>query len=389
MGLLKKVYCFIDKRCNNVLTRRALPALMLPLPVKSNKVVFINFDGRGYGCNPKYIAEEILRRSLPWDLVWLVENPDECVPKGIRKATFGNRQGIFEVATAKVIVTNVKTDLHLIKKRNQYVIQTWHGSYGAKLVEKEAEEKLPSGYIRESKRNSRQTDLVLSNSEAMTRLIKESFWYDGEILECGLPRNDMLFSPDAEKVAKIKAELGLSRETKLVLYAPTFRDGGSMDAYGLDCEAILEKLRSGGEDWRILTRLHPNVCTAQSPFPENEYIINATHYPDIQELLLASDILITDYSSTPFEFAAMGKQVYIFATDIASYQTQRGLKDDFFTTPYPVNTTNEELLKQIDLYSPELEAEQAAKFMACFGGADKGNAAQKVVDHIEQVVSKK
>lgn len=330
-----------------------------------------------------------MRRSLPWDLVWLVNDPKEKLPAEIRKVVFGSCQGLREIATAKIIVTNVKGDLCLIKKRGQYVIQTWHGSYGAKLVEKEVQSKLTSQYVKESKRNSRQTDLILSNSAAMSQLIRSSFWYNGEIMECGYPRNDMLFVADAEKTARIKRELGVDHATKLVLYAPTFRDDGSMDAYGLDCEAILRKLRSRGEDWRILTRLHPNAAAAvQNPFPRNEYVINATPYPDMQELLQISDILITDYSSTPFEFAAMGKQVYIYASDVVEYQALRGLREDFFTMPYPVNITNEELLKQMNLYDPELAKEQAKAFMEYYEGFDRGDAAERVVDRMEQVVPK-
>lgn len=386
MGLIKKIYCFIDSHCNHILSNRFLPLLMYPFPVQRNKVVFINFDGRGYGCNPKYIADEILRQQLPWDLVWLVNNPEEKLPEGIRKAMFGSKSGIYEVATAKVIVTNVKTDLHLIKKKGQYVIQTWHGSYGPKPVEKDVEDKLLPCYVRESKRNSRQTDLILSNGTAMTRMIKESFWYDGQIMECGLPRNDIFFAVSAEQREKIKTALGVEQDTKLVLYAPTFRDDGSMDAYSLDCLAVLEKLRGRGEDWRLLTRLHPNVADVKDLFPKNEYIMNATRYPDMQELLMVSDILITDYSSTPAEFVTMEKQVYIYAPDVVAYQQLRGLKEDFFTSPYPVNITNEQLLEQMDRYTPEYAVEQARAYMAYSGSTDKGDAAKKVVAHMEQVI---
>jgi len=338
MKLLKKIYLFIDKRSDYFLTKWVLPLFMFLLPVKKNKVVFFSYAGKGYGGNCRYIAEEILRQKLPWDLVWMVNDQSVEMPEGIRKVTFSTLNQVYELSTAKVIVTNIKFGLHYIKKKNQYGIQTWHSCYPPKLIEKEAEDKLEPDYVKASKRDSRQTDLFLSNSALMTRLIENAFWCESEIMECGFPRNDIFFTATEEDRSRIRAALGVGTDTKLVLYAPTFRDDGSMDAYSLDCMAVLEKLRSRGEDWRLLTRLHPNLDDVKGLFPENEYIINATPYPDMQELLLVTDILITDYSSTPPEFAIMGKQVYIYAPDVPQYQALRGLREDYFTSPYPENS---------------------------------------------------
>lgn len=387
MKLLKKIYWFIDEHSNYFLTRWVVPLFMYLLPVKENKVVFFSYGGKGYGGNCRYIAEEILRQKLPWDIVWLVNDLSTEMPEGIRKVMFSSLNQTYELSTAKVIVTNVKCGMQYIKKKNQYDIQTWHSCYPPKLIEKEAEDKLSPDYVKASKRDSYQTDLFLSNSAAMTRLIKNAFWCESEIMECGFPRNDVFFTADAAQLEQIRNKLGIGADTKLVLYAPTFRDNGAMDAYSLDCLAVLEKLRGRGEDWRLLTRLHPNVDDVKGLFPESEYIINATTYPDMQELLLVSDILITDYSSTPPEFALMGKQVYIYAPDVPQYQALRGLREDYFTSPYPVNTTNEALLKQMDSYSPESAAEQARAYREFSGGMDKGDASKQVVQRLEAVIS--
>lgn len=386
MSFLKKIYCFIDEHCDRILTRWAVPMLMFPLPVKKNKVVFYSYGGKGYGGNCRYIAEEILRQKLPWDVVWIVNDTQMEMPEGIRKVLFSAHTQTYELSTAKVIVSNVKYGMNYIKKKNQYGIQTWHSCYPPKLIEKEAEDKLTPDYVRSSKRDSRRTDLFLSNSAAMTRVIRNAFWCKGEILECGFPRNDIFFTATEEDRTRIRNTLGIGPDTKLVLYAPTFRDDGSMDAYSLDCEAVLEKLRGRGEDWRLLTRLHPNVSDVKGLFPESPYIINATPYPDMQELLLVADILITDYSSTPPEFATMGKQVYIYAPDVPQYQALRGLREDYFTSPYPVNTTNGQLLQQLDTYSPETAAQQAKAYMEFSGGMDKGDASKQVVERIKQVM---
>lgn len=380
--MLRKIYYALYK----LIVFRIPSILFYLFPVKSNKILFINFNGKGYGCNPKYIAEEILAQKLPVDMVWLVENINESLPQGIRKELFRSIKGLFEVATAKVIVTNVKNNLFLIKKKEQYIIQTWHASFGAKLVEKEALGKLTAEYVRESKKNSAQTDLFLSNSKVLSQCYRDAFWCNCEIMECGLPRNDILFHWSEEQRHSIMERIGVLNDAKLALYAPTFRDGGSYDGYSIDCTEVLKVLRRNGEDWKLLTRLHPAVCAYKNFFPDDENIINVNAYPDMQELLIVSDILITDYSSTPFEFAAMQKQVYIYAPDIDEYQKIRGLKDDFFRMPYHISKTNKELTELISQYSPENAVKEARVFMERFGGVDRGDASKQVVERIKQKI---
>ena len=174
----------------------------------------------------------------------------------------------------------------------------------------------------------------------------------------------------------------------MVIYAPTFRYDGNMDVYTVDCERILKLLNSKGGSWKMLIRLHPNIAEKADFFEYNEDIINASTYTDMQELLLASDILITDYSSTVFEFSAMQKASYIYATDIDEYQSIRGLKQDFFKMPFRVCKTNEELLEIMQEYSKEYAEDVAAKFNEIFGSVDNGTASKQVVARIQQVVEK-
>lgn len=286
--------------------------LCWPLPVE-NKILFISFGGKGYGCNPKYIADELIRQKTPYELVWLLRNMEDEIPEPIRKAPFSGLKGIREVATAKVIIINTKNDLRLIKKKGQYVIQTWHGSYSSKILEKNAISTLPPQYIRESIRNSSQTDLFLSNSRTLSEEYRSAFWCDCEILECGFPRNDILFNWDRKIPARVREELGIPKNAGIVLYAPTFRDDFSVDAYSINSQAVLNALNSTGGDWYLIIRMHPNVSSFQKLFDYGTHVLNGTSYPDMQRLLLAADILITDYSSTVFEFAVLEKPSYIYA----------------------------------------------------------------------------
>ena len=365
-----------------------LAALCWPLPVQ-NKILFISYGGKGYGCNPKYIADELIRQKTPYEMVWLLRNMDDYVPEPIRKAPFFGLKGIREVATARVIIVNTKSDLRMIKKKGQYVIQTWHGSYSSKILEKDAIQTLPPQYIRESIRNSGQTDLFLSNSRMLSEEYRSAFWCDCEILECGFPRNDILFHWDRGIPSQVRQELGIPKDAKIVLYAPTFRDDFSVDAYSIDAEAVLKALNSAGGDWYLIIRMHSNVGGFQRLFHYDTHILNGTPYPDMQRLLLAADILVTDYSSTVFEFAVLEKPSYIYAPDVEAYQRMRGLKQDFFRMPYPVCRTNEELAELLKAYTPEAGKENAKRFMAYFGGTDKGDASQRVVSRIVDVMEGK
>ena len=123
------------------------------LPVKNNKIVFDNFGGRGYGCDPKYIAEELLMSKRDLDLVWLTQDVHTALPNGIRPVWYGGVRAIYELATAKVWVDNVKSALRIPKKRNQLYIQTWHSSLGLKKNEQDADI-LPNSYVRRAKRDA-------------------------------------------------------------------------------------------------------------------------------------------------------------------------------------------------------------------------------------------
>lgn len=356
------------------------------LPVQQDKIVFICFNGKNYSCNPKYIAEEILTQKLDYDLVWLLWDVSQQLPEGIRKVPFQGREALRELATAKVIITNIKNDLRVFKKKDQYVIQTWHGSYSSKRLEKDAQDKLPRRYIKESKRNSQQTDLFISGSTSQSQEYRDSFWCRCDILESGFPRNDVLFHWDPSIRSKVRQAFGIPEDGKLVLYAPTFRDDGSTDAYNINGRAVVDTLEKNGGDWYFLVRMHPNATHLQSIFAYDDKVFNASNYPDMQELLLASDILITDYSSSVYEFAVLGKPSFIYASDVEAYDAMRGLKQDFYRMPYRVNRTNAALLEELDGFTPEAGKEAAAKFMEYFGGVDKGDASKQVVARIRSVI---
>lgn len=356
------------------------------LPVQK-KVVFVNFAGRGFGDNPKYIAKEILHQSLPYDLVWLTYNMNNQFPKGIRKVRFYSLKSRYELATARIIISNTKGRLPYRKKRSQYYIQTWHGGFGVKFIEKDIEQYLPAKYIQDSKYDSSITDLILSGSEFQTDVIQKSFWYEGEIFKKGVPRNDIFYNCTSEKVSRLKSEYGFDTNCKIATYAPTFRDDKRIDAYQLDVIRLLEVLRNKTNcQWKLIVRLHPIISESNELFDYSCDVINGSTFDDAQEVLLISDLLITDFSSMMMDFSIMKRPVFLFITDLDEYVNKsRGIRPLFYKLPFTLSQSNEELCQAISSFKDDAYQKSLSMFMdQYYQSYDDGHASEYVVERIKE-----
>jgi CDP-glycerol glycerophosphotransferase len=317
-------------------------------------------------------------------MVWIVGDMNMILPPQVRKVKLMSVRMIFELSTAKVIVSNVKNFLPYHKKRSQFYIQTWHGSMAFKVIEKAAQVKLSPQYIEETMADSKMIDLFLSCNNIQTKEIRDFFWYDGEIFECGSPRNDMLYKPIQYKDS-IKRNIGFSPEIKLALYAPTFRDDHRTDIYNLDLAMVSKCLsdRYDGE-WRVLVRLHPNVM-GKNIVKLSPNSIDVTSYPDMQELLLTADVLITDYSTIIYDALIMRKTVFLYAPDLADYKENRGLNPVYFNLPISVSKTNFELLDRIRKFDADVYQKRLDSFFDFVRIYDDGNASKRVVEKINTI----
>ena len=351
-------------------------------PIKKNKIIFNSYRGKGYGDNPKYIAEEILRRGREYDLVWMVNDINEPLPKGVRPVLSSSRRAQYELATSKIIVCNVKHALEFKKKKKQYYIQTWHGSFGLKYIEKDALEKLPSFYLRRTIADSKNIDLLLSSSNWQTEEYKRAFWYNGDILEKGFPRNDIFFNLSEEKKNQIKRNLTIPLNKKVLLYGPTFRNSLSLEPYNIDLKSIKALLESKTNlEWIILVRLHPNIVSYWSLFEGLDYI-DVTSYSDGQEVLAISDILITDYSSNMIDYILMDKPVFLYAPDLQEYEKERGLKPVYYRLPFQICQNNKKLLESVENFHMDSYMKRLKEFRTQYISFDDGNSSKHVVDLI-------
>ena len=357
------------------------------LPLRRNKIVLLHDYGLGYGDSPKYIAEALLKDEYSFVIVWLVNNMSLEIPKPIRKVYLARIRSVYELATAKVIVTTMKGRVNLRKKKGQFFIYIPHGQSGAKYVEKAAKG-LGQSYIEGSKWHSSVSDLFLSSSRMQTQEMRNFFWYNGEIAEYGLPRNDIFFHYIDSNAENTRKKLNIEKNDYVVLYAPTFRKEGYLQVYNINTTKIIDAIRDKMERYcTILIRLHPNIIWYGKPeFNYSKNVIDVTDFPDIQELLVASDMLITDYSSTMFDFMLLKRPIFIYAKDIDEYQKTRGLKDWFFQVPFPICKNNEELLNAISCFDNECYQLRLNEFNYMYGSLEDGHATERTVKRIKNIV---
>ncbi len=358
------------------------------LPIQKNKVVFISYGGKGFGGNPKAIALELLKQKEKLDLVWLSRNPALNLPEGIRLVPFGTPQAVKELSTARVWVDNSRGGAHF-KKSQQYYMQTWHG-FALKHIERAAQEQLPDSYVAQCKKDSSFIDLIVSNSDFMTRVYRNDFWYDGEIALYGSPRNDIFYEENSVFPAAVRKFFGLPQDQKLLLYAPTFRADFSVDGYALDVERTLKACESRfGGAWTALIRLHSNVAEKSAGlFPyDGKRIVDATAYGDMQELLAAVDLLITDYSSSMFDYSLQGKPCIQFATDLEAYKRDRNFYFQLDQLPFPLAQSNDELADVIEHYDDVQQQKCWEYFKRENGIVEDGNASQRcaqwILNHVK------
>ncbi len=356
-------------------------------PINRNKIVICSYYGRGFSDNAKYIVMECIKRKLDYDIVWLVSNIEENeeFPRNVRLVRYGTFEAIKELATAKIWIDNSRKNYYTRKRKKQLYIQTWHGGIALKKIEKDAEYALNKSYVKFAKKDSKNADVFISNSKFNTNMYRNAFWYDGEVLECGVPRNDLLFNNVKETTDKVKAFFNIDINQKIVMYAPTFRKDNNLDVYKFDYEKCIKEFKERfSDEYLMLIRLHPNVFHKSTELNFNsENVLNASFYPDMQELLVATDILITDYSSSMFDFMLTKKTCFIYASDIKTYSDDRGFYFELEKLPFVISKSTEEMVENIKCFNNDIYLEQVDKFLKEQGCVDDGNASSRVVDWIE------
>lgn len=354
-------------------------------PIQNNKIIIVNYYGKGFGDMGKNICEEMNISTQLNKIYWAVKNkyintiPDYIIPVKYNSILF-----LYHLATSHIWINNTRFELGTIKRKNQFYIQTWHGGLGLKKIEKEANDLL-STYVVQAKQDSKMIDVMISNCKYRTKQYLNNFWYNGKVLEFGLPRNDIFFKNI--NLEHVRKKLKINDGDIILLYAPTFRSY-NYDYLQIDFERIAKKYKSKyKKNIKILIKLHPNAAEKIN-VRENEYIINVSYYQDAYELMKISDILISDYSSIFFDFLYTKKPIYLYAPDYEKYIEKRGLNFEYQKLPFSISYSPEKLEEKILNEDYKNYIEKLKEFLKNIKLYDDGKASQRICNLINNVISK-
>ncbi|PBC79421.1 CDP-glycerol:poly(glycerophosphate) glycerophosphotransferase [Streptomyces sp. TLI_235] len=366
--------------------RHAFPELQRrPL---TDAVLYIGPLGSRYADSARAIHEELVRRNTPVRHLWTSDDLQADLPQTAEAVRQWSPEWFEALATARYVVTGTHLPDFFVRRDGQKVLQTWHGT-PLKRIGHDFEKVwfTDAEYLKHLDREVPQWNLLLSPNRWSTQVLRRAFRFEGEIVESGYPRNDLLFAADREKTAeRVRERLGLPEGKKVVLYAPTYREDRRrpQDGYQFDLRLDLAAAKAAlGDDQVLLVRAHDMVC-GQVAEAGDGYVWDVSTYPDVAELLLVADVLVTDYSSVMFDFANTGRPMLFFTYDLEHYRDNlRGFSFDFeATAPGPLLATSEavvEALGRVDRVAAE-HADAYAAFRETYTDLEDGKAAERAAD---------
>ena len=366
---------------------RSVPAL-LKQPLQES-VLFSCFGGRHAADSPLAVHNELERRGYDGNLVWAVTDHSFAVPTGAKPVVIGTSAFYEALHTSRWLVNNNNFPHYFRKHADQKYLQTWHGTPLKRIGRDVPSASLSLSYRSLMEREVKFWDVLLAQNPFSAQTLPKAFGYEGRVLDVGYPRNDLLAGhADPGSVERVRSALGVNPGSRLVLYAPTWRDNRRTEnrQYALVNHLELGQLSKAlGKTWTVLVRGHsntPGLSTSQT-YPN---VIDVSDYPDITELMLVADVLVTDYSSVMFDFVVTGKPMLFLVPDLDEYADRtRGFYLDFEDiAPGPLLGTTEEVIVELGRLAlpPATDAQHGPSYRAFrerFAPRDDGQAAQRVV----------
>lgn len=358
------------------------------LPIYKDVILLQSYEGRQFSCNPKYIADYINTCDKHYKIIVAVLHTPKykyLERAGYRVIKSKSLYYYYYYMTAKFIVFNDFFPMFIPHREKQVFINTWHGGgaykhIGALLAKNKFE---ITRYLWKHDVN-----YAISSCAMFSKIIEEAFGIKHDkILEIGMPRNDLFFNDDMGSIQGIltyfRDYYKIDNAKKIVLYAPTYRENQGYSFYGLDFKNLRDSLQKkfGGE-WLILFRGHYFLQEAKDAL-KNE-VINVSDYDDMQEILLAADCLITDYSSSVWDYSLTGKPCFLYTPDLEAYKKEIGFYYPIEKWPFSVAMDNAQLRNNILKFNEQNYITAIKEHHKILGSFEHGNACQKVVELIRR-----
>ncbi len=341
-------------------------------------ILFNSFGGSKFNDSPKAIYDYMTssKKYEEYKLIWVLDEPD--IVKNTNVCCIKNNSLNFFITAlkAKYWITNSSMERGLkFKKKKTIYINTWHGTTLKKLG-------LDTN-VKANKFRTSQADVYYAQSKYDIDILSKAFnWNKDKIKLVGLPRNDELCNVKEEEIIKIKKELNLPLDKKIILYAPTFREynydiNGCFIAPPINIEKWREKL---SDDFIVLFRAHYEVNKVLNII-NDDFIYNYTDYQNLNNLLKISDILISDYSSIMIDYSILERPIYAFTYDYEEYSEKRGLYFDLNSLlPNGIQKNEDDLLEKISLCDFKNQKSKTKKFKEKF--VENSGSASKYIDKI-------
>jgi CDP-glycerol glycerophosphotransferase len=356
-------------------------------PIEPDLAAFAAYWYRGYSCNPRAIYEKLREMAPGIRGVWIVDKDHVAgMPSGVDYVVSGTPDYYRLIARAKYFVNNVNFPNAFVKRPGTIHVQTHHGT-PLKKMGLDLRDAFVAGSRMNFERLLRRAarwDFSITSNVFSTLVWERAYPTRYETLEIGYPRNDALVNATEADIARIRAELGIGAGQTAVLYAPTHRE--YLDGYTptIDVTRVAEEL---GAEYVLMQRLHYFYEDDREPGVRAGagHLLDVTHHPSVEELCLAADVLVTDYSALMFDYGVLDRPIVIHAPDWEAYRKLRGTYFDLLAEPPGLVTrTGAELVAAFR--SQAVWGEDAARlraaFRARFCALDDGHAAERVVRRV-------
>ncbi|MDL4814684.1 bifunctional glycosyltransferase/CDP-glycerol:glycerophosphate glycerophosphotransferase [Actinomadura opuntiae] len=363
-------------------------AMRRHLPIEEDLAVFAAYWYRGYSCNPAAIYEKVRELAPHIRCVWIVKpGARKTMPDGVEYVVAGSAEYYRTIAAAKYFVNNVNFPDNLVKRPGQVHLETQHGTPLKKMGLDQMEYPVGAGDMdfKALIERSDRWDFLVSANPLMSEAWERGFPCKYELLEIGYPRNDRLVRATPQEQARLRDELGIPEGKTAILYAPTHRDYQRRYTPMFDIGRVMEQL---GDDHVLLLRAHyyykVKNMAADLGWPEGR-VIDVSKYPSVEDLMIASDALLTDYSSVMFDYANLGRPIVVYANDWETYKLTRGVNFDL--TEFPPGVVAYAEAELVDAFASraawgDAAAKNLEAFRARFCPWDDGNASERAVRRV-------
>ena len=366
-----------------IILSRCLLKIIYILPINDRKIFFTSYEGKQFSCNPKYVFLRLADNSnikLIYEYNKTNSVPDELKRSNVSIVKHNSIKYFVELLTSKVIVTNSGITAKIPLRIEQVMINTWHAGGAYKKVGKDIRSEVNGSDAFFIDIATKQTSYFLTSSKGFSNgTAKAIDMPECKLLRCGMPRNDLIVVPnESYNVAineKVKTALNIAHDAHFVIYAPTFRKNDTSDSFEpISEKSVVEALqtRFGGE-WVFVYRGHYHGTD------NNHFCIDATYYPDMQELLIASDALITDYSSTVWDYSFTNKPGFLYTPDLSEYKSERDFYCPISEWPYPISEDNASLVNNILAFDQSRQKKMNEAHHKQLGSYEDGHGTDTVV----------